>query len=161
MAGVAVRRLLIVAIAAAAIAAGGWAIWKMSRSEEDRVRDVIREAAEGARRRKPSDITVHLHRDFRFKGMGKDEIHAILTRIIWQEFQVVEAAVAEPIVVRLEEGGKKAKAEFRATVRAKQSPEETTWEDLTKLAGGHRYAMWFVKTEEGWKATGAEVVEEK
>lgn len=161
MAGMTIRRVSIMVAVIAVTAAAGWALWRMLRSEEDRIRDVIRAAAEGACRRKPSDITVHLHKDFKFKSMGKDEIHAVLVHTIWQEFQVIDAVVAEPIVVKLEEGRDKAKAEFRAAVRAKRSPEDAAWEDLTKLAGGHRYVMSMAKTDDGWKATGVEVSDEE
>ena len=155
------RRAMIAGAVVAALAACVWAWLAFNRSEEDRIRDVIRAAAEGARKRKPSDVTCHLHERFMFKGLGKDEIHGILGRLLLQEFEVVEVSLPEPMVVNIEAGDKRARAEFRITVRCKQSREDKEWVDVTELAGGHRYALSLEKTDKGWKAVGAETVEEK
>ena len=72
----------------------------------------------------------------------------------------VPALTPVPVsVAPVTKGVEGAEVTVNITVKCKQSRDDTTWVDLTKMGGGHRYGLELVKTDKGWKIIKADITE--
>lgn len=154
------KRILPAAIGIALLIALGWFVYdRFFKSEEDRVREVFYAIKAGAEERMASRVSEHLHEEFKYQGLTKDDIHNIIAKHLVLDYEVVKVTLQEPIAVTFDKEKKRAQVTLLISVRCKRSKEDPTWEDLTKMGGGHRYGLELVKTDKGWRILKAEITE--
>ncbi len=134
------------------IFAGWWTYERFIRSDEDKIRDAILDAAQAARDRTPSGVTALLSDDFRGPLEADRELaqQGMIQLLI--EFRHIEVELApDPLPVVIDDKqGDTALAEFTATVRGKREDNDD-WADINKRAGGVHFKAAFKRTERGWK----------
>jgi hypothetical protein len=137
-------------------------------SEEDHIRDVVHAAAQGARDRRPVDVSDALTEDFKGPGgADKDLVHAGLVQILMAQYRAIDVEITpEPIPVTLDPGDKKkATALFRAIVKGKFD-EHAPWQNVAEAEGrganeSSKFKLYLRKTDRGWKVYQVDVVREQ
>jgi len=135
----------------------GWIYHAFFMSEEDRIREVLQSAVDGANERSPRHVTRIMTPKFHAHGFGKDEVHEACVVLLWQRYRVVRfELVPMPVPVVLDPADKKrATAVFHIKGEGKVE-ESSPWEDINLEIGRHLGEMpvnlkaVFVKTDDGW-----------
>lgn len=143
---------------------GGWGYERFIKSDEDKIRDALRAAAQGARDRIAGDVTFILDKDFKGpQSSDKDLIHSIVVNIVMTHRVVDAQIMPEPVPVVVHPDRTKAVARFQIEVRVKIE-EGYEWREIGE--GYSRSAnKWlqadFEKTEDGWRIKRLQVEESK
>ena len=127
-------------------------------SDEDKIREAIHAAADGARARSPKETTAILAESFKGPmGISGDEVHKAVVYVLMQVYKKVRVKITpEPIPVELDpNNANKATATFRAEVEGDIGTGK--WTSLNAQAGGSEFVCTFRKTEKGWKIEGLEL----
>lgn len=158
--------ILTVLIAAVLLFALGWFVYdRFLKTEEDRIRDLLGNAAQAARDRSPSGVSAILNDDFRGpEGLDKDMVHGYAVAVLMQQYRKVEVTLLpEPIPVVIDSTEKKnATAQFRVTMRGK-ADENSSWDELPRRhakEGGIALKASFKKTDQGWRMNAIELAED-
>jgi hypothetical protein len=128
------------------------------KTDEDRIRDQLAGAVQGAKDRIPRKITGILSDDFRGpQGISADDAHRFLIHILVQKYREVDAALLpDPVPVALDENDKtKAVARFKVRMRGRVT-EDAAWEPIVRRYSDEsnvELVATFKKTKDGWLIT--------
>lgn len=135
----------------------GWIYSHFFMSEEDRIRQVLQGAVDGANDRSPRLVTRIMTPNFKAHGYGKDEVHQACVVLLMQHYRVVKfELVPMPVPVQLDPANKKRATVVFHIAGEGKTDEGAEWEDVNKEIG--RYLgekpvdlkAVFVKTDDGW-----------
>jgi len=134
-------------------------------SDEDHIRDVLHAAAQGARDRRPVDVSAALTEDFTGPNrVNKDIVHEAMVHLLIVEYRAIDVQLSpEPIPVTIDPTDKKkATALMRAIVKGKID-EHAPWENVAERNGANeasKFKLYLRKTDRGWRVYQVEVVVE-
>jgi hypothetical protein len=135
-------------------------------SDEDHIRDVLHAAAQGARERRPVDVSAALTEDFVGPNrVTKDIVHEAMVHLLIVQYRAIQVDISpEPIPVTIDPADKKkATALMRAIVRGKVA-EQAPWENVAENHGANdtsKFKFLLRKTDRGWRVYQVDVVKEQ
>jgi hypothetical protein len=137
------------------IGLGGWWVFnRFLKSDEEKIRDLLNQAAQAARDRTASGVTGIMSDDFVFHGpmeVDLDTFHRVCVGVLAGEFRRFDVQLTpEPLPVEVAADRKSARVDFQAHLRAKWT-EDGEWKEVNSRAGGSHFVARFVLDEKGWK----------